>query len=401
MKQEITTKASYVVNDHKESIQYGKAKIRNRLLRASLDCPEKHGVLCKTAITGFCGSDYEFMKMGLNGKMTEKFPPEAKRLINGHEGVVFVPEWRKYAIPVIRGGNAVDVTRYSDEENYFEYGCDKADGIMSECCFINPDMLIPLPEYLVNKEEKLPLDLAKQLLFCDPLACILFQKERIRDIAMGHNFRIYTLNGDEREDAFKKAQEDIFKRIVIFGLGTTGLLAGMECGKTEGNKVVIVSRSPETAPKVKFIKKCRNTEYIRNMYRPEELSNKIIDSLGGRATVFFGSSGTKIESEVAFKHNVLANNGIYASFSVGPIIEIETMKFGFSNQIIFGAINFRRDHMEKALEILPRTNIDSLVRLYPFEEFFDGPMRFYKKIFEEEKDMIKAAIIWDEDMIRR
>ena len=103
---------------------------------------EKEGILCKTVLTGFCGTDFKLMHMGQRGKLGPKFPAGKDRLINGHEGVVWVPDQNRFAIVLIRGGDSYDPTRYADNETYFEYGCDQADGLMSEENFYNPDMLL-------------------------------------------------------------------------------------------------------------------------------------------------------------------------------------------------------------------------------------------------------------------
>jgi hypothetical protein len=80
---------------------------------------------------------------------------------------------------------------------------------------------------------------------------------------------------------------------------------------------------------------------------------RIREAAGGRARIFIGASATAGEAEVAFGHGVLDNNGLYASFSLGPTIRYDSMPFGFRNQLIFGAINFRRDHMEEAIRLCP------------------------------------------------
>ena len=77
---------------------------------------------------------------------------------------------------LIRGGDSYDPTRFTEDETYFEYGCDQADGLFCDCNYFNPDMLLRLPEKYEGLK-KLPLSVAKKLSFADPYACAIFQLE--------------------------------------------------------------------------------------------------------------------------------------------------------------------------------------------------------------------------------
>ena len=79
-------------------------------------------------IVGFCGTDHELMLMGRRGQLGPKFPAGTDRLINGHEGVVWVQSLNRFAIVLIRGVDSIDPTRYAEDKSYFEYGCDQTDG---------------------------------------------------------------------------------------------------------------------------------------------------------------------------------------------------------------------------------------------------------------------------------
>jgi hypothetical protein len=103
--------------------------------------------------------------------------------------VVWVPSENRFASVLIRGGDSIDPTRDTDDETYFEYGCDQADGLFCDSMYVNPDMLLNIPDGYVQ-DGKLALSFAKKLVFPDPFACMLFQ------------------------------------RTVIFGLGTTGMFIG-------------------------------------------------------------------------------------------------------------------------------------------------------------------------------
>ena len=115
-------KGTYFQNDEKQPLVYGDVEIFNRKRRRLRGEEEKEPVLCEPVMVGFCGTDNELMHMGSEGKLTPKFPEGTNRLINGHEGIVWVPSENRFAIVLIRGGNSYDPTRYTEEETYFEYG---------------------------------------------------------------------------------------------------------------------------------------------------------------------------------------------------------------------------------------------------------------------------------------
>ena len=142
----MVVKGTYFQNDKDHPLVYGDINLINPPRRRLRGEEEKEGILAETVIAGFCGTDHELMRMGSEGLLDKKFPEGQKRLINGHEGVVWVPSQNRFAIVLIRGGNAWDPTRYTEEESYFEYGCDGADGLFSDHNYYNPDMLLPIPD---------------------------------------------------------------------------------------------------------------------------------------------------------------------------------------------------------------------------------------------------------------
>ena len=160
-------KGTYFQNDKETPLVYGDINLINPMRRRLRGEEEKEGILAETVIAGFCGTDHELMRMGSEGLLDKKFPEGQKRLINGHEGVVWVPSQNRFAIVLIRGGNAYDPTRYTEEETYFEYGCDGADGLFSDHNYYHPDMLLPIPDGYV-KDGKLALSFAKKMVFPDP-----------------------------------------------------------------------------------------------------------------------------------------------------------------------------------------------------------------------------------------
>lgn len=394
-------KGTYFQNDVDKPLVYGDVKITNSVRQRLRGEKPKEAVLCEPVVVGFCGTDYELMRMGSKGLLGPKFPKGENRLINGHEGIVWVPSENRFAIVLIRGGNSYDPTRYTEEETYFEYGCDGADGLFCDKQYFHPDMLLRVPEGYV-KDGKLDLELAKKMVFPDPYACMIFQLERMEDLGSAHNFRVaMAKNNCDEEKARALAKEYIFDRTVIFGLGTTGMFMGDLISRNHKDaNILLVGRSDINSPKVQFALEQTGGQYLQNDFASEEeLAKAIIDRLGGRATTFIGVSGTEVEHRLAFQHMVLGCNGIYNSFSLGPKITFDTMPFGFENHLIFGSINFRKDHMEKAIEILAESRYNEIVRLIDKDEFIADPIEAYNnKIFCKNAPM-KTAVIWNEKHI--
>jgi hypothetical protein len=119
------TFGTYFQNSKTEPIKYGEINLINPPRQRLRNEPALQGIEAFPVFQGFCGTDNELMKMGKNCKLSAKFPEGTNRLINGHEGVVWVPSENRFAIVLIRGGDSWDPTRYSEDETYFEYGCDK------------------------------------------------------------------------------------------------------------------------------------------------------------------------------------------------------------------------------------------------------------------------------------
>lgn len=393
--------ATYLRNDPQRPILYGEVQISNPPRKRLRGEAMKEGILAKTVIAGFCGTDYTLMKMGQEGILEGKFPPGEKRLINGHEGVVYVPSQNRFAIVLIRGGDSYDPTRYTEDESYFEYGCDGADGLFSDCGYYHPDMLLPIPDGIV-RNGRLPLQFAKRLIFSDPYACMIFQLERMEDLGAAHNFRVVMAREKcSREQAEEIARNEIFNRVVIFGLGTTGMFLGdLIRQKYPRARIVFVARSEESSPKVQFAVKQAKAEYVRNDYEdPEELARALCACLGGRASAFVGTSGSAVEATVAFDCGVLGNNGIYNSFSLGPRLSFQTMPFGFQNQLIFSSINFRQAHMEQAIKLLVDSPYDEIVQLIDKAEFTADPLAAYEKRIYSKGAPLKTAVIWNRDYL--
>ena len=394
-------KGTYFQNDAERPLVYGDVEIRNIPRQRLRGEKEKDGILAESVFVGFCGTDHTLMNMGREGNLKEKFHAGGDRLVNGHEGVVWVPSENRFAIVLIRGGNSYDPTRYTEEETYFEYGCDQADGLFSDRNYYHPDMLLKIPDGYV-KDGKIPLTLAKKLVFSDPYACMIFQRERMEDLGEAHNFRVKMAEHRCTEaEAREIARKETFQRVCIFGLGTTGMFIGdLIRQKYPEAKIVFVARSEEDSPKVSFALKQAGASYVRSIYdTKEELADAIREKLGGTATVFIGSSGAAIEHEIAFQYGVLGCNGIYNSFSLGPEVTVDTMPFGFKNQLIFGSINFRQDHMEEAIRILQNSRYDEIVELIEKEEFTADPIDAYENRIYSKSAPMKTAVVWNETYI--
>lgn len=395
------TFATYFQNDAVEPLKYGEIELINPLRQRLRGEEKKEGVLVHPVMVGFCGTDHELMEMGRRGELGAKFPAGTDRLINGHEGIVWVPSENRFAIVLIRGGDSVDPTRYTEDETYFEYGCDQADGLFSDDMYVNPDMLLPIPDGYVH-DGKLDLSFAKKMVFPDPYACMLFQLERMEDLGSAHWFRQTARRHKcSLEEARPIAADEIFQRTVIFGLGTTGMFVGDVIRQAHPNaKIVYVARSAPESDKVRFALELTDGIYVQSKYDTnDELAEAICEALGGRATTFIGVSGANVEHDIAFRHKVLGCNGIYNSFSLGPKITVDTMPFGFENHLIFGSINFRQDHMEQAIQMLAVSRYDEIVELIDRDEFTADPMGAYENKIYCKAAPMKTAVIWNKDYI--
>lgn len=425
----MVVKGTYFQNDAEKPLVYGDVEISNVKRQRLRGEEPKEGILCEPVMVGFCGTDNELMHMGSEGRLTAKFPAGKNRLINGHEGIVWVPSENRFAIVLIRGGDSWDPTRYAEDETYFEYGCDGADGLFADKQYFHPDMLLRIPDGYV-RDGKLDLEFAKKMVFPDPFACMLFQLERMEDLGSAHNFRVAMRKYKcDEQTARERAREEVFDRTVIFGLGTTGMFIGdLICRNHKNAKVLFVARSSEDSSKVKFAMKQANqwaalrrnatgsenekisdvqessvsgevnsqATYLQNTYSSEEeLAQAIIEKMGGRATLFIGVSGANVEHRIAFEHKVLGCNGVYNSFSLGPQITFDTMPFGFENHLIMGSINFRQDHMEKAIELLAQSHYNEIVELIDRDEFAADPIGAYKNKIYSKSAPMKTAVIWN------
>ena len=395
------TYGTYFQNDKDLPIKYGEINLINPKRQRLRGEPLHKGIEAFPVFQGFCGTDYELMKMGRDSKLSAKFPEGENRLINGHEGVVWVPSENRFAIVLIRGGDSYDPTRYTEDETYFEYGCDGADGLFCDKNYFNPDMLLHLPEEYENLE-KLPLSVAKRLSFADPYACSIFQLERMEDLGEAHNFRVkMAKNKCSEEEARKIAKEESFERTVVFGLGMTGLFIADQIRRHHKEaKILFVGRSDENCKKVVFSKEIADADYLcTSGLSEEETAEKIKEKIGGRATMFVGTSGSAVEHRIAFEHKVLGCNGIYNSFSLGPVVSYDTMPFGFENHLIFASINFRQENMEKAIDVLVDSRYDEVVELIEKEEFIADPFDAYENRIFCKGAPLKTVVIWNKEYI--
>ncbi len=395
------TYGTYFQNDKEMPIKYGEVKLINPERQRLRGDELKKGIEAFPVFQGFCGTDFELMKMGRENRLLVKFPEGENRLINGHEGVVWVPSENRFAIVLIRGGDSYDPTRYTEDETYFEYGCDKADGLFCDKNYFNPDMLLHLPEKY-DDLKKLPLSVAKKLSFADPYACAIFQLERMEDLGEAQNFRVeMARNNCSEQEARRLAKENIFSKTVIFGLGMTGLFIADQVKRNHpAADILFVGRSDEGCKKVTFSKEIADAQYLCTAGLSEEqTAQRIMEIIDGRATMFVGTSGSNIEHKIAFSHKVLGCNGIYNSFSLGPVVSYDTMPFGFENHLIFASINFRQEHMEKAIKILVDSRYDEVVELIDKDEFIRDPLSAYENRIFCKGAPLKTGIIWNKNYI--
>ncbi len=402
------TEGTFLVNDNLNPIQFGELRIKNKAKKTNKYSNPKKGILVKNVMTGFCGTDLKLMEKGEREELIT-LPEGEKRLINGHEVIAYNPENKKYSVLLVRGGDAEDPTRFREDESIFEYGCSEDGGMCYES-FYHPDMLLDIPKRAFEREGKLTERMAKRLIFSDPYACAIFHRERIEDIASAHNYRLFIREEDNKEKARLKAIKEIYKRVVIFGAGTTGFFMALEldraCKEYKIDSNIIAIGKRKDMPQVDYLKEHTIVRYIQNkddnlgIHNLKGLSETIKKELSGNATLFVGSSGSSLESILAFNYGLLGNNAIYDNLSLGPNINFSTYPFAFKNQIIIGAVNYRKEHMEEAIRRLTDMPIEGLVRIYGPSEIKKDPIDFYKnEAYSKNKNTIKSAILWDESLL--
>ena len=229
-----------------------------------------------------------------------------------------------------------------------------------------------------------------------------FQYERMCDIGEAQNFRVELARYKcDEMTARKYAVKSTFERVVIFGLGTTGLFIGDQIRRNQKDaNILFVARSDESSAKARFVKEELHCDYLStNGLTEQETAKAITDKIGGTATVFIGTSGTEIEHRIAFEQNVLGCNGIYNSFSLGPKVTYNTMPFGFKNQVILASINFTQKHMETAIKLLCDSKFDRLVELIDKDEFTKNPIDAYENKIYSKGAPLKTAVIWNKNYI--
>jgi len=393
-----------LVNDKYNPIRYSEVRIKSKLKQTDKYNPPSKEVLAKNVITGFCGTDIKLMEMGEKRILTSNFPKGENRLINGHEVIAYNPKTKNYGVLLARGGNSDEPTRFKDDETIFEYGCSEDGGMCYES-FYHPDMLLDIPKKALNKNGKLKEDIAKRLIFSDAYACAMFQRERIEEIAFGHNYRLFLKEEGNEKKAKEKAIKEIYKRVVVFGPGTTGFFTAIEIDRAckehniKSNIIAIGRRSD--MPQVNYLKKNTDVRYMQNKYKDiKELAGIVEAGLGGKATLFIAASGDSIEGKLAFKYGLLGNNSIYDNISLGTKIKLNSFQLSFSNQIVFGSVNYRREHMEKAIEKLVEMPVENLVNTFLPEEVKKDPVLFFKtRAHPLDGKSIKSAVVWNKELL--
>ena len=230
----------------------------------------------------------------------------------------------------------------------------------------------------------------------------IFQFERMEDLGEAQNFRVEMAKHKCSEaEARKLAKENIFSKTVVFGLGMTGLFIADQIKRNHPDaQILFVGRSDENCKKVTFSKEIAGADYLcTSGLSEEETAEKIMEKIGGRATMFVGTSGSNVEHRIAFQHKVLGCNGVYNSFSLGPVVSYDTMPFGFENHLIFASINFRQEHMEKAIDVLVDSRYDEVVELIEKDEFIKDPLQAYENKIFCKGAPLKTGVIWNEKYI--
>jgi threonine dehydrogenase-like Zn-dependent dehydrogenase len=65
---------TYFQNDPERPLAYGEVELINPPRQRLRGEPRKEGVLVRSVMVGFCGTDHELMEMGRKGLLGPKFP---------------------------------------------------------------------------------------------------------------------------------------------------------------------------------------------------------------------------------------------------------------------------------------------------------------------------------------
>ena len=81
---------TYFQNDPERPLKYGEVDLINPPRQRLRGEPLKEGIPVQPVMIGFCGTDYELMKMGRAGQLGAKFPAGTDRLVNGFKLLISV-----------------------------------------------------------------------------------------------------------------------------------------------------------------------------------------------------------------------------------------------------------------------------------------------------------------------
>ena len=120
-------------------------------------------------------------------------------------------------------------------------------------------------------------------------------------------------------EARREAKWHLFDNVVIFDFGTTGMFIGdLIKQKYPHANIVFVARSPESSPKVRFALSVAPAKYVQSVGDDKAaLAGQITDALGGRSSLFIGTSCGSVEHEVTLKYRVLGYNEIVSLIDKG------------------------------------------------------------------------------------
>ena len=80
------TYGTYFVNDEKKSLRYGEINLINPPRQRLRGEEKKEGIEAMPVFCGFCGTDFELMKMGRQGLLDKKFPEGEKKAYQRSRG---------------------------------------------------------------------------------------------------------------------------------------------------------------------------------------------------------------------------------------------------------------------------------------------------------------------------
>ena len=341
------------------TIEPGKAGSQ-RLDEIAEPRPEQGAILVRALAVGVCGTDREL----IDGDYGEA-PPDAKRLVLGHESLGRVME--APADSGFRTGDiVVGIVRHPDpvpcvscalgewdmcrNGRYTERGIKQADGFAAEHWRNSPEFTIKVNPAL-------------------GLAAVLLEPASILAKAWEHIERI----GRRARWAPRE--------VLVTGGGPVGLMAAL-MGVQRGLEVHVLDRN-DVGPKPKLIKDLGAMHHLRH---PGIEFDIVIECTGAPKVIAQAVAGTAPGGIVCLTG--LGGKAHVASFDIATLNQSMVLE----NRVVFGSVNANRRHYEDAAWALARADRAWLTRVVSRKV----PLPDWHEAYEKHEHDVKTVLCFED-----